>query len=181
MRRRVDREDPGQAAIRRRCARAHQPDRDDLARRQRSRLSQRELRRAGGGLHGAIDGLVEGGVDLLLVETIFDTLNAKAALFAIDAYFDAHAIRLPLIVSGTITDVSGARFPARRPKRSGIRCATRARSPCSLPAKSVAGFAAEVIEAFLETFPETRNFVDDEERATVSSLRSLLRTPTTLV
>ena len=51
--------------------------------------------------------LVEGGVDLLLVETVFDTLNAKAALFAIDEYFDAHGIRLPLIVSGTITDASG--------------------------------------------------------------------------
>jgi 5-methyltetrahydrofolate--homocysteine methyltransferase len=51
--------------------------------------------------------LVEGGVDLLLVETVFDTLNAKAALFAIDEYFDAHGVRLPLIVSGTITDASG--------------------------------------------------------------------------
>jgi 5-methyltetrahydrofolate--homocysteine methyltransferase len=51
--------------------------------------------------------LVEGGVDLLLVETVFDTLNAKAALFAIDEYFDANGVRLPLIVSGTITDASG--------------------------------------------------------------------------
>ena len=48
--------------------------------------------------------LVEGGVDLLLVETVFDTLNAKAALFAIDEYFETNGIRLPLIVSGTITD-----------------------------------------------------------------------------
>jgi 5-methyltetrahydrofolate--homocysteine methyltransferase len=55
----------------------------------------------------AVGALVEGGVDLLLVETVFDTLNAKAALFAIDEYFDAHEIRLPLIVSGTITDASG--------------------------------------------------------------------------
>src|SRR5271167_861993 len=55
----------------------------------------------------AVAALVEGGVDLLLVETVFDTLNAKAALFAIDSYFDAHGIRLPLIVSGTITDASG--------------------------------------------------------------------------
>jgi len=55
----------------------------------------------------AIHGLVEGGVDLLLVETIFDTLNAKAALFAIDQYYDEHNIRLPVIVSGTITDASG--------------------------------------------------------------------------
>ena len=51
--------------------------------------------------------LIEGGVDLLLVETVFDTLNAKAALFAIDAQFEARGVRLPLIISGTITDASG--------------------------------------------------------------------------
>ena len=50
----------------------------------------------------ATKGLVEGGVDILLVETIFDTLNAKAALFAIENYFQEHQIRLPLIISGTI-------------------------------------------------------------------------------
>ncbi len=58
--------------------------------------------------------LVDGGVDLLLVETVFDTLNAKAALFAIDAYFDEHGTRLPLIVSGTITDASGRTLTTRR-------------------------------------------------------------------
>ncbi len=51
--------------------------------------------------------LVEGGCDLLLVETIFDTLNAKAALFAIDEYFEASGHQLPLIISGTVTDASG--------------------------------------------------------------------------
>ncbi|MEI7785236.1 MAG: homocysteine S-methyltransferase family protein [Betaproteobacteria bacterium] len=51
--------------------------------------------------------LVEGGSDLLLVETIFDTLNAKAALFAIDEYFEHSGQRLPLIISGTVTDASG--------------------------------------------------------------------------
>ena len=51
--------------------------------------------------------LVEGGADVLLVETIFDTLNAKAALFAIDSYFEASGERLPLIISGTVTDASG--------------------------------------------------------------------------
>jgi 5-methyltetrahydrofolate--homocysteine methyltransferase len=55
----------------------------------------------------AVAALIEGGVDLLLVETVFDTLNAKAALFAIDSHFDEHGIRLPIIVSGTITDASG--------------------------------------------------------------------------
>ncbi|HXD38944.1 MAG TPA: homocysteine S-methyltransferase family protein [Ramlibacter sp.] len=54
-----------------------------------------------------VEGLVEGGVDLLLIETIFDTLNAKAALFAIDEYFEQSGERLPLIVSGTVTDASG--------------------------------------------------------------------------
>jgi 5-methyltetrahydrofolate--homocysteine methyltransferase len=52
-------------------------------------------------------GLVEGGVDILLVETIFDTLNAKAALFAIDQLFEEIGQKLPIMVSGTITDASG--------------------------------------------------------------------------
>ncbi|CAN5673580.1 methionine synthase [soil metagenome] len=54
-----------------------------------------------------IEALVEGGVDILLVETIFDTLNAKAALFAISGYFDDTGKALPVMVSGTITDLSG--------------------------------------------------------------------------
>jgi len=55
----------------------------------------------------ALRGLVDGGADILLVETIFDTLNAKAALFAIDRYFDKIGTRLPIMISGTITDASG--------------------------------------------------------------------------
>ncbi|MCU0930629.1 MAG: homocysteine S-methyltransferase family protein [Serpentinimonas sp.] len=51
--------------------------------------------------------LVEGGVDLFLVETIFDTLNAKAALFAIEQCFEQTGERLPVIISGTVTDASG--------------------------------------------------------------------------
>ena len=51
--------------------------------------------------------LVEGGADVLLVETIFDTLNAKAALFAIDEYFEASGECLPILISGTVTDASG--------------------------------------------------------------------------
>jgi 5-methyltetrahydrofolate--homocysteine methyltransferase len=54
-----------------------------------------------------VQALVEGGADLLLVETIFDTLNAKAALFAIDEYFEKSGERLPIIISGTVTDASG--------------------------------------------------------------------------
>ncbi|MFC5608642.1 homocysteine S-methyltransferase family protein [Variovorax soli] len=54
-----------------------------------------------------VEALVEGGADVLLVETIFDTLNAKAALYAIDEYFEASGERLPIIISGTVTDASG--------------------------------------------------------------------------
>ena len=54
-----------------------------------------------------VEALVEGGADLLLLETIFDTLNAKAALFAVDEFFEASGERLPLIISGTVTDASG--------------------------------------------------------------------------
>ncbi len=54
-----------------------------------------------------VEALVQGGVDVLLVETIFDTLNAKAALFAIDEFFEASGERLPIIISGTVTDASG--------------------------------------------------------------------------
>lgn len=54
-----------------------------------------------------VEGLVEGGSDVLLVETIFDTLNAKAALFAIETFFEASGERLPVMISGTVTDASG--------------------------------------------------------------------------
>ncbi|WP_183909661.1 methionine synthase [Simiduia aestuariiviva] len=55
----------------------------------------------------ATDGLVKGGADLILIETIFDTLNAKAAVFAVKTYFDREGIELPIMISGTITDASG--------------------------------------------------------------------------
>lgn len=56
-----------------------------------------------------IDGLVQGGIDLILIETIFDTLNAKAAIFAVKKYFQDHPDQpeLPIMISGTITDASG--------------------------------------------------------------------------
>ena len=54
-----------------------------------------------------VEALVEGGVDVLLVETIFDTLNAKAALYAIEEFFEASGERLPVMISGTVTDASG--------------------------------------------------------------------------
>ena len=52
-------------------------------------------------------GLVDGGIDLFLIETIFDTLNAKAAIYAVEQLFDERGIRIPVMISGTITDASG--------------------------------------------------------------------------
>jgi 5-methyltetrahydrofolate--homocysteine methyltransferase len=83
----------------------------------------------------AIGGLLDGGADLLLVETVFDTLNAKAALFAIDESFERIGARLPIIVSGTITDASGRTLSGQtteafwnsvrhaRPLAVGLNCA----------------------------------------------------------
>ena len=64
----------------------------------------------------SIRGLVDGGVDILLVETIFDSLNAKAALFAIDQFFEDHGIRLPIMISVTITDASGRTLSGQTPE-----------------------------------------------------------------
>jgi 5-methyltetrahydrofolate--homocysteine methyltransferase len=63
----------------------------------------------------AAEGLMAGGADLLLVETVFDTLNAKAALFGIEQGFDVAGQRLPLIISGTITDASGRTLSGQTP------------------------------------------------------------------
>ena len=54
-----------------------------------------------------LNGLLDGGIDLVLIETIFDTLNAKAAIFACEEVFDARGERLPVMISGTVTDASG--------------------------------------------------------------------------
>lgn len=63
-----------------------------------------------------VKGLIDGGVDILLIETVFDTLNCKAALFAIDSYFEENNIRLPIMVSGTITDASGRTLSGQTPE-----------------------------------------------------------------
>ncbi len=88
----------------------------------------------------AIRGLLDGGADLLLVETIFDTLNAKAALFAIDAHFAATGTRVPVMISGTITDASGRTLSGQtteafwnsvahaRPLTVGLNCALGAKA-----------------------------------------------------
>ncbi len=83
----------------------------------------------------AVRGLLDGGADILMVETIFDTLNAKAALFAISQYFERHQIRVPIMISGTITDASGRTLSGQtteafwnslshaRPLSIGLNCA----------------------------------------------------------
>jgi 5-methyltetrahydrofolate--homocysteine methyltransferase len=63
-----------------------------------------------------IRGLMDGGVDLLLVETIFDTLNAKAAIFAIKEYFEKTGKEIPILLSGTITDQSGRTLSGQTPE-----------------------------------------------------------------
>ncbi len=87
----------------------------------------------------ATAGLLEGGADLLMVETIFDTLNAKAALFAIERHFAATGIRVPVMISGTITDQSGRTLSGQtveafwnsvahaRPLSIGLNCALGAK------------------------------------------------------
>ena len=63
-----------------------------------------------------VRGLLDGGVDTLLIETIFDTLNAKAAIFAIAEEFDARGDRVPVMISGTITDRSGRLLSGQTPE-----------------------------------------------------------------
>ncbi|HLB84336.1 MAG TPA: homocysteine S-methyltransferase family protein, partial [Steroidobacteraceae bacterium] len=87
----------------------------------------------------ATRGLIEGGVDMILVETIFDTLNAKAALFAVRQVLDELALGLPILVSGTITDASGRTLSGQtveafwnsirhaRPLVVGLNCALGAK------------------------------------------------------
>jgi 5-methyltetrahydrofolate--homocysteine methyltransferase len=108
----------------------------------------------------AVRGLLDGGADLILVETIFDTLNAKAALFAIEAHFAATGIRVPVMISGTITDASGRTLSGQtteafwnsvahsRPLSVGLNCA--------LGAKALRQYVQElsrVSPAFVSTHP----------------------------
>ena len=86
-----------------------------------------------------VRGLLDGGADLLMVETVFDTLNCKAALFAIDDYFARNGVQVPVMVSGTITDASGRTLSGQtteafwtsishaRPFSVGLNCALGAK------------------------------------------------------
>ncbi len=87
----------------------------------------------------AIEGLIDGGADIIMVETVFDTLNAKAALYAVEEVFEARGGRLPVMVSGTITDASGRTLSGQtaeafyasiahgRPMAVGLNCALGAK------------------------------------------------------
>ncbi len=105
-------------------------------------------------------GLVDGGADLLLVETIFDTLNAKAAIFALETLFEQRERRWPVIVSGTITDASGRTLSGQvteafwnsvrhaRPLAVGLNCA--------LGAKEMRPYVAElsrIADCFVSCYP----------------------------
>ena len=95
----------------------------------------------------AARGLVAGGADILLIETIFDTLNGKAAIFAVESLFEELGLRLPVMVSGTITDASGRTLSGQtvgafwnsvrhaRPLAVGLNCAS-ARGCCGRTSRS---------------------------------------------
>ncbi|WP_415753331.1 methionine synthase [Nocardioides sp. Kera G14] len=108
----------------------------------------------------AARGLVEGGADLLMIETIFDTLNAKAAIFAVETLFEETGRRWPVIISGTITDASGRTLSGQvteafwdsirhiRPIAAGLNCA--------LGAKEMRPYIAEmarVADTFVSCYP----------------------------
>ena len=101
----------------------------------------------------ALRGLLDGGVDVLMVETVFDTLNCKAALFAIETEFERRGTRLPLLISGTITDASGRTLSGQtgeafynsiahaQPLAVGLNCALGAKELRPY-VEEMAGFAA---------------------------------------
>ena len=108
----------------------------------------------------AAEGLVEGGADVLMVETVFDVLNAKAALYAIDEVFEARGARLPIMVSGTITDLSGRTLSGQttdalwysvrhaRPLAIGLNCALGATE-----LRAYVDILAQVADTYVSTHP----------------------------
>ena len=107
------------------------------------------------------EGLLEGGCDLFLIETVFDTLNAKAAIFALDELMEATGERLPVIVSGTVTDASGRILSGQtvgafwhsvrhaRPLAIGLNCALGA----ALMRPYVAELARLADDTFISCYP----------------------------
>lgn len=110
--------------------------------------------------HEATAGLVDGGADAIMVETIFDTLNAKAALFAIDELFEDRGGRLPVMISGTITDLSGRTLSGQtaeafyasvahsRPLSVGLNCALGAKE-----LRQYVDVLAQVVDGYVSAHP----------------------------
>jgi len=108
----------------------------------------------------ATDGLIDGGADVIMVETIFDTLNAKAALFAVEEAFEARGARLPVMISGTITDASGRTLSGQtaeafwysvrhsQPLSIGLNCALGAKD-----LRTHVDVLAHVADAYVSTHP----------------------------
>ncbi|MDB5530199.1 MAG: metH [Devosia sp.] len=102
-----------------------------------------------------VRGLIDGGADIILIETIFDTLNAKAAVFATEEVFAEKGIKLPMMISGTITDLSGRTLSGQTP--TAFWYSLRHASPftiglnCALGADLLRGHIAE-ISAIADTF-----------------------------
>ncbi|WP_150525418.1 methionine synthase [Roseibium sediminis] len=96
----------------------------------------------------AVRGLLDGGADILLVETIFDTLNAKAALFAIEEVFEERGGKVPVMISGTITDLSGRTLSGQTPEAfwNSVRHADPLTIGlnCALGAKEMRAHLAEI-------------------------------------
>ncbi|MSQ20323.1 MAG: methionine synthase [Betaproteobacteria bacterium] len=108
----------------------------------------------------ALKGLVDGGADLILLETIFDTLNAKAAVFAIETFFEQRGQRLPVIISGTITDQSGRTLTGQTPEAfwNSLRHARpiAVGLNCALGAKLMRPYIEElskVADTFISCYP----------------------------
>jgi 5-methyltetrahydrofolate--homocysteine methyltransferase len=108
----------------------------------------------------AVRGLIDGGADLILFETIFDTLNAKAGIFAVEQVFAEKSTRLPLMISGTITDLSGRTLSGQTP--SAFWNSVRHGHPltiglnCALGAKEMRAHIAEisrVADTFVCAYP----------------------------
>src|SRR5215813_10600827 len=95
-----------------------------------------------------VKGLIDGGADLLLIETIFDTLNAKAAIYSIAEIMQARGIRVPIMISGTITDRSGRLLSGQTP--AGFWHSVRHAAPfsiglnCALGARALRAHVAEL-------------------------------------
>ena len=100
------------------------------------------------GYREAAEGLMDGGVDLFLLETVFDTLNAKAALFAFAELFEERGSALPVMISGTITDRSGRTLTGQTVE--AFWCSVRHSGPvsvglnCSLGAEQLRAYVAEL-------------------------------------